>query len=54
MNFNLKNSLVKHISLFYEINTCELYLISKFTNKTLKMKDILRFSFGAKVQLFKD
>ena len=54
MNFNLKNSLVKHISLIYEINTCELYLISKFTNKTLKMKDILRFSFGAKVQLFKD
>lgn len=54
MNFNLKNSLVKHVSLFYEVNTCELYLISKFTNKTLKMKDILRFSFGAKVQLFKD
>lgn len=54
MNFNLKNSLVRHISLFYEINTCELYLISKFTNTTLKMKDILRFSFGAKVQLFKN
>ena len=54
MNFNLKNSLVKHISLFYEVSTCELYLISKITNKSLKMKDVLRFSFGAKVQLFRD
>lgn len=54
MNFNLKNSLVKHVSLFYEVSTCELYLISKITNKSLKMKDVLRFSFGAKVQLFRD
>lgn len=50
MNFNLQNSIVQHISLFYEVSTCELYII---TNKSLTMKDILRFSFGAKIQLFK-
>lgn len=54
INFNLKHSLVKHVCLFYEVSSCELYIISKATNKSLKMKDILRFSFGAKVQLFKD
>lgn len=45
MNFNLKNSIVQH---------CELYIISKATNRSLTMRDVLRFSFGAKVQLFKN
>lgn len=54
INLNLDNNLIKHISLFYEISSCELYIISKITNSSLKMKDILRFSFGAKIQLFKD
>lgn len=55
MNFNLKNSIVQqHISLFYEVSTCELYIISKATNRSLTMRDVLRFSFGAKVQLFKN
>lgn len=54
INFNWNNNLVKHISLFYEISSCELYIISKITNSSLKMKDILRFSFGAKIQLFKN
>lgn len=40
--------------MFYEISSCELYIISKATNSSLKMKDILRISFGVKVQLFKD
>lgn len=54
MNFNLKNSIEQHISLFYEVSTCELYIISKATNRSLTMRDVLRFSFGAKVQLFKN
>lgn len=54
MNFNLKNSIVQHFSLFYEVSTCELYIISKATNRSLTMRDVLRFSFGAKVQLFKN
>lgn len=54
INLNLKHELIKHVSLFYEISTCELYLISKFTNRSLKMRDVLRLSFGAKVQLFRN
>lgn len=45
---------MRHVSLFYELSTCELYLISKVTNKSLSMRDILRLSFGVKVQLFRD
>ena len=54
MGFNPNYRLVKNIQLWYEVGTNELYLISKITNKSLKMKDILRFSFGIKVQLFND
>lgn len=49
-----RHDLVRHVSLFYELSTCELYLISKVTNKSLSMRDILRLSFGVKVQLFRD
>lgn len=54
VGFNPHHKVLRNISLFYEIGTCELYIISKATNKSLTMKDILRFSFGAKVQLFKE
>ncbi len=54
MNFNFRNGLVKHVALFYEVGSCDLYIVSKFTNSSMKMSDILRFSFGAKVQLFKE
>ena len=52
--FSPRHDLVRHVSLFYELSTCELYLISKVTNKSLSMRDILRLSFGVKVQLFRD
>lgn len=52
--FSPHHDLVRHVSLFYELSTCELYLISKVTNKSLSMRDILRLSFGVKVQLFRD
>jgi hypothetical protein len=52
--FSPRHDLVRHVSLFYELSTCELYLISKATNKSLSMRDILRLSFGVKVQLFRD
>ena len=53
LNLNIGHKTVRSISAFYEISSCELYIISKFTNKSLTLKDILRFSFGVKVQLFK-
>lgn len=43
--------MAKQISLFYEISTCDLYVISAFTNKYLKPKDYLSLSFGIKMQL---
>lgn len=41
----------KAITLFYEISTCDLYIISAFTNRYLKPKDYLSLSFGIKLQL---
>ena len=54
MGFSPHLHLLKNIQLWYEVGTNELYLISKITNKSLTMKDILRFSFGLKLQLFND
>ncbi|MGN0054254.1 MAG: hypothetical protein ACI378_09385 [Bacteroides sp.] len=41
----------KAITLFYEISTCDLYVVSAFTNKYLKPTDYLSLSFGIKLQL---
>lgn len=54
IGFHPSHKVLRSISLFYEIGSCELYIISKATNRSLTMKDILRFSFGAKVQLFRE
>lgn len=42
---------LKGISIYYELSTCDLYLISRLSNKTMKTKDILSLSFGLKFQL---
>lgn len=44
--------MAKTIVFFYEISTCDLYIVSAFTNKYLKPTDYLSLSFGVKVQLF--
>ena len=49
---NPHHKVIRNIQLFYEISTNELYLISKITNSSLKMRDILRLSFGFKMDLF--
>ncbi len=41
----------KSVTLFYEISTCDLYIVSAFTNRYLKPKDYLSLSFGVKIQL---
>lgn len=41
----------KAITLFYEISTCDLYLISAVTNRYLRPRDYLSLSFGLKLQL---
>lgn len=39
------------ITFFYEVSTCDLYVVSAFVNKYLKPKDYLSLSFGLKMQL---
>lgn len=41
----------RKMTFFYEVSTCELYLISAFTNKYLKAEDIIGLSVGIKWQL---
>jgi hypothetical protein len=42
----------KSVTVFYELSTNDLYMVSAFTNSYLKPKDYLRLSFGLKMQLF--
>lgn len=46
-----KRFFTKNITAFYEISTNDLYLVSAFTNSSLKPTDYLRLSFGLKFQL---
>lgn len=46
-----KRFTAKTITFFYEISTCDLYLVSAFTNKYLRPRDYLSLSFGIKLQL---
>lgn len=46
-----KRKFSKSISLYYEVSTCDLYLISAITNH-LKPSDYLRLSFGIKSDIF--
>lgn len=51
LNLKSKKRWNKSISLFYELSTCDLYLISAATNHYLKPRDYLSLSFGAKFQI---
>lgn len=42
----------KDLSIFYEFNTNDLYVISAIGNKTIKFKDILGLSFGIRYRVF--
>lgn len=42
----------KSITAFYEVSTCDLYLVSAVKNSYLKPDDYLRLSFGLKFQIF--
>ncbi len=46
-----ENHWCKRISFYYEVGTCDLYLISAFSNKWLRPNDILSLSFGVKFQI---
>ena len=42
----------KSLSLFYELNTNDLYLISAWSNKSIGLKDIIGLSFGLRYRVF--
>ena len=46
-----KRFMAKSITLFYELSSCDLYIISAFTNSYLRMHDYLSLSFGLRMQL---
>lgn len=52
LKLNESKSWHKSISFFYELSTCDLYLINKIGNRSLKPKDYLSLSFGLKLQIF--
>jgi hypothetical protein len=43
--------IARECTFYYEISSCDLYIVSAFTNKYLKPKDYLSFSLGVKFQL---
>lgn len=51
--YYLKNdSLLRHITLYYELSANDLDIIAKCGNKSLALSDIVFFSVGIKLQLF--
>ena len=42
----------KSISAFYELSTCDLYLVDYWGNRSLKVKDLIGLSLGLKLQVF--
>lgn len=54
LRFNIpdkKRLFARSITAFYEISSCDLYVVSAFTNK-LSLDDYLRLSFGLKFDIF--
>lgn len=47
-----KKKWVKSLTLFYEIGSCDLYLIDFVSNKEVAPKEILGLSLGLKIQIF--
>ncbi len=55
LTFNIPQAhryFAKQLTLFYELGTADLYVISAFTNKYLRPRDYLSLSFGLKMQMF--
>jgi len=52
ISFGLKRAApFKRITFYYELSSCDLYIISIATNKYLNLSDLLSLSFGVKLQI---
>ncbi|MBE6197014.1 MAG: hypothetical protein E7137_08035 [Rikenellaceae bacterium] len=47
-----KGSRIKGVTLFFEINSCDLYIVRKVGNHYLNASDLVGFSLGLKCQIF--
>lgn len=47
-----RERLVQRITAYYELSTCDIYLISKINNRWLRFSDIMGLSFGVKFQFY--
>lgn len=47
-----RNYWIKGVTLFFEVNTCDLYIVRAVGNDYLHPHDIIGFSVGVKLQLF--
>lgn len=41
----------KSVTFFYELSSCDLYIVSRFTNRYLGFTDMVKLSFGVKLQV---
>ncbi len=46
-----KRKFVQSISAYYELSTCDLYLVSSFTNKNVTLGDILSLAIGLRLEI---
>lgn len=51
LNLKRKKRWNQSITFFYELSSCDLYLISAFTNHCLRPRDYLSLSLGVKLQI---
>lgn len=51
-NIEHKSHFLKHLALFYEVSTCDLYLINKIRNRSIPVKDIICLAIGIQGTFF--
>ena len=51
ISFHDKKFTHRTVSFFYELSTCDLYILNACTNKYVRFSDILSLSFGIRIQL---
>ena len=42
----------KSVSLYYELSTCDLYLVTAVTNRAVRLRDILSLAVGLRFEVF--
>lgn len=42
----------KSVTLYYELSTCDLYLVSAIPNSNVRLSDILSLCFGVRMEMF--